>query len=156
MADRAARRASAGNGRRGFGLLLLPLLVAMGGAHLALNAFGCSPSALDPFGAGPLAEHLGVYVPRAFVDGPRAVDFFTASVIAQGAHYLAVIAILPSCWAARTGRGGPRRLAARRLFALLCAAAAGLALSPFFADFARARAYYGVFAPFTPGSRFPC
>ena len=131
----------------GFGLLLLPLLAAMGGAHLALNALGFSPSAFDPLGAGPLAEHLGVYVPRAFVDGPRAVDFFTASVIAQGAHYLAVIVILPFLLG-RLDPGAAGLVAWPRgvLFALLCAAAAGLALSPFFADFARARAYYGLFA----------
>ncbi|MFY9831527.1 MAG: hypothetical protein WAK66_02260 [Methylocystis sp.] len=131
----------------GFGLLLLPLLAAVGGAHLALNALGFAPSALDPLGAGPLAEHLGVYVPRAFVDGPRAVDFFTASVIAQGAHYLAVVVILPLLLG-RLDPGAAGLVAWPRgvLFALLCAAAAGLALSPFFADFARARAYYGLFA----------
>jgi hypothetical protein len=131
----------------GFGLLLLPLLAAIGGAHLALNALGVSPSALDPLGAGPLAEHLGVYVPRAFVDGPRAVNLFTASVIAQGAHYLAVIVILPFLLG-RLDPGAAGLVAWPRglLFALLCAAVAGLALTPFFADFARARAYYGLFA----------
>jgi len=131
----------------GFGLLLLPLLAAMGGAHLALNALGSSPSALDPLGAGPLAEHLGVYVLRPFLDGPRAVDFFTASMIAQGAHYLAVIVILPLLLG-RLDPGAAGLVAWPRgvLFALLCAAVAALALSPFFADFARARAYYGLFA----------
>jgi hypothetical protein len=131
----------------GFGLLLLPLLAAMGGAHLALNALGASPSVLDPLGAGPLAEHLGVYVPRPFLDGPRAVDFFTGSVIAQGAHYLAVIAILPFLLR-RLDPGAAGLVAWPRgvLFALLCVAAAALAVGPFFADFARARAYYGLFA----------
>jgi hypothetical protein len=128
----------------GFGLLLLPLLAAMGAAHWAL---GAGPSPFDPLGAGPLAEHLGVYVPRPFLDGPRAVDFFTASVIAQGAHYLGVIVILP--W--MLGRLDPGARGLVRwprgvLFALFCAGVAGLALSGFFADFARARAYYGLFA----------
>jgi hypothetical protein len=131
----------------GFGLLLLPLFAAMGGAHLALNALGASPSALDPLGAGPLVEHLGVYVPRPFLDGPRAVDFFTASVIAQGAHYLAVIVILPFLLA-RLDPGAAGLVAWPRgvLFALPCIAVAGFGLTGFFADFARARAYYGLFA----------
>jgi hypothetical protein len=131
----------------GFGLLLLPLLAAAGGAHLSLNAFGASPSALDPLAAGPLVDHLGVYVPRPFLDGPCAEDFFTASVIAQGAHYLCVIVILPLLLGRLDPDAGglvawPRGI----LFALFCAAVAGLALGPFFADFARARAYYGLFA----------
>jgi hypothetical protein len=126
-----------------FGLLLLPLLAAMGAAHWAFDA---GPSPFDPLGAGPLAEHLGVYVPRPFLDG-RAEDFFTASVIAQGAHYLAVIVILP--WMLGRldpGAAGLVRWPRGVLFALFCAGVAGLALGGFFADFARARAYYGLFA----------
>ncbi len=131
----------------GFGLLLLPMLAAMGGADWMLTALGASPRSLDPLGAGPLAEHLGVYVPRAFVDAPRAIDFFTASVIAQGAHYLAVIVILP--W--MLGRLDPNAAGLvawprGASFALLCAVVAGLGLTRFFGDFAQARAYYGLFA----------
>ncbi len=131
----------------GCGLLLLPLLAAMGGAHWALHALGVPPTPLDPLGAGPLAEHLGVYVPRPFLDGSRAVDFFTASVIAQGAHYLAVIVILPALLQ-RLDPYSAGLVAWPRgaLFALLCIVVAGFGLTGFFADFARARAYFGLFA----------
>jgi len=131
----------------GCGLLILPLLAATGGAHWALDALGVPATPLDPLGAGPLADQLGVYVPRPFLDGPRAVDFFTASVIAQGAHYLAVIVILPALLQ-RLDPYSAGLIAWPRgaLFALLCAAVAGLGLPEFFADFARARAYYGLFA----------
>jgi hypothetical protein len=141
-AERARVMAAAG-----CGLLLLPLLAASGGAHWALDALGVPPSPLDPLGAGPLAAQLGVYVPQAFLDGPGAVNFFTASVIAQGAHYLAVIVILPAL-SQRLDPGARGLVAWPRgaLFALACAAVAGLGLVPFFADFARARAYYGLFA----------
>jgi hypothetical protein len=56
--------------------------------------FACRPAA-DPLHAGSLASNLSVYVPAALESSNRAVDLFTASVVAQGGHYISVIAVLP-------------------------------------------------------------
>lgn len=51
---------------------------------------------VDPLGAGTLGDHHYVYVPTPLLDGDSAVDLFSASVVAQCAHYAAVILVLPA------------------------------------------------------------
>lgn len=130
-----------------FAFIGLPLLVATGWPHKALDALLGSLPIFDPLHAGPLKAHLFVYVPSQFVATPQAIDFFTASVVAQGAHYASVIVILPLL----LHRLDPR---ARGLvawpsgiwFALLCIGAATLGLARSLDGFAQARALYGIVA----------
>ncbi|HEX7776189.1 MAG TPA: hypothetical protein VF449_06650, partial [Parvibaculum sp.] len=67
-----------------FGLVGLPLLVATGLPRLALSGAGLGDPGFDPMNAGSLGAHLFVYVPGALTASTHAVDFFTASVVAQG------------------------------------------------------------------------
>jgi hypothetical protein len=130
-----------------FGFVGLPLLVATGWPRLALAGLLGSGTQFDPLGAGPLQHHLSVYVPMALAANSHAIDLFAAAVVAQGAHYFAVIVVLP----ALLQRVQP---AARGLiawpsgvwFALLCAGAAAVGLMGFSHDFAASRALYGIFA----------
>lgn len=103
--------------------------------------------ALDPLHAGPLDAHLYVYVPPQFVATPTAIDLFTASVVAQGAHYAAVIVILPLLLAriepnARGLAPWPKSM----WFIAICGIVALLGLARFLEGFADARALYGIFA----------
>ncbi len=132
----------------GLGLAGAPLLVASGLPHAWFSALGLA-SAGDPLSAGPLAAHLYVYVPRAWLATPQAVDLFSASVVAQGLHYLSVILVLP----ALLGRVEPGAAAllpwprGRWFFALLAGSGA-IAFLLFAKGFADARAFYGIAASF--------
>ncbi|HZC17992.1 MAG TPA: hypothetical protein VE309_14640, partial [Caulobacteraceae bacterium] len=125
----------------------LPLVVATGAPRLALQALGVSASTLDPLGAGPLPIDLGVYVPGRLIASAHAIDLFTASVVAQQAHYTAVIVVLPLLlrrWSpdARGLLPWPRGL----LFAAPVALVAIVALSRFAVDFTGSREIYSLFA----------
>jgi hypothetical protein len=125
----------------------LPLFVATGWPREALDALIGSVPVLDPLHAGPLDAHLYVYVPAQFIATPQAIDFFTAAVVAQGAHYTAVIVILPLLLRRlEPGARGffiwPRGV----WFACLCAGAAVLGLARSLDGFAEARAIYGIVA----------
>lgn len=125
----------------------LPLLVASGWPGVALHGLLGSGMALDPLQAGPLAANIFVYVPPPFAATPQAVDLFTAAVVAQGAHYAAVIVILPLLLGRldRQARG----LVAwppGKIFAGLCIAAGAVGLARFLGGFAEARALYSIAA----------
>jgi hypothetical protein len=125
----------------------LPLLVATGLPREALTSLLGAVPALDPLHAGSLDAHLYVYVPPQFVATPAAIDLFTASVVAQGAHYAAVIIILP--WLLSRFDAKARGLAPwpkAAWFVTICGMVALLGLARFFAGFADARALYGIFA----------
>ena len=102
---------------------------------------------IDPLHAGPLADNLFVYVLPQFVATPQAVDLFTASVVAQGAHYASVIVLLPLL----LGRLDPQARGlvawpAATVFAFLCVGAGAIGLARFLGGFAEARALYGIVA----------
>ncbi len=127
----------------------LPLLTATGWPRMAMERLAGPIAAADPLHAGPLADNLFVYVPASLLTTSHAVDLFSASVVAQIAHYGAVIIILPLL---------SRRLDARArglfpwpngaVFAILIAAGGALVLAGFFTGFAEARALYGIVAAF--------
>jgi hypothetical protein len=130
-------------------LLGLPLLVATGLPRVALHGLGLVGGDADPLGAGGLAANLSVYVPPALEASRNAADLFTAAVVAQGAHYIAVIAVLPMLLArldpaARGLLPWPRG----HIFALLCLAVAAASLAGFSGGFGEARAVYGIAASF--------
>ena len=125
----------------------LPLLVASGAPRRWLAAAGVGGSPLDPLAAGPVAWHLPVYVPYHLLSSANAIDLFTGSVVAQQAHYAAVIVVLPlllSRWSpgARGLVAWPRGL----VFYGLAALAAALAFSGFAVSFVGARALYSLLA----------
>ncbi len=127
--------------------LAAPILTATGWPRQALEfAFG-RQVAPDPLKAGSLAEQLYVYVPPAFLTSPHAADIFSASVVAQGAHYAAVLVLLP--WLLRRLdplSSGLVPWPRGRWFAACCVAAGALALARFEQGFAQARALYGIAA----------
>ena len=125
----------------------LPLLVATGLPRELLAAAGAAVPALDPLGAGPLALHLRIYVPTPLIAGASAVDLFSASVVAQCAHYAAVIVVLPMLLAAR--EPGARGLIAwprGGAFAAIVAAISAFVLLRFAGGFVPTRALYGIAA----------
>jgi hypothetical protein len=130
----------------GLGFLGLPLLVATGLPRDVLGAMGLL-AAGDPLGAGSLASHLYVYVPRAWLGGGHAIDLFSASVVAQAAHYFSVIVVLPVL----LGRTDPN---ARGIvpwprgawFFVLLAVLGAAAFARFALGFSEARALYGIAA----------
>lgn len=125
----------------------LPLLVATGMPRYLFESLGVGASTLDPIGAGLLAGHLHVYVPSPLLASAAAIDLFAASVVAQCAHYAAVIIVLP--WLlARESPGATGIVPWPRLamFSGLVAAGSLAVLAGFAVDFAGARRFYGVAA----------
>jgi len=126
----------------------VPALVATGALQGGLHAgFGYSAiAAPSAFGAGryPLTAFL---LPT--LSFPDALPLFSAAVVAQAMHYLAVIAVLPQLLA-RYGRGGEARsLASWPTWPRFYFAVAMLAIFAFAfhaVDYANARAVYGVAA----------
>ena len=128
-------------------LLGLPLLIATGWPRAGLSHVMASATALDPLKAGRLADNLFVYVPPDLTHSIHAIDLFTASVVAQGAHYASVIVLLPLL----RGRLDPDAHGLLRwpkgaAFAVLCVAAGGISLAVFYGGFSQARGVYGLAA----------
>lgn len=141
------RHRAAVMGWAGAAFVGLPLLVASGAPRLALAALGIGGAQIDPLAAGPLAADLPVYVPYRLLSNAHAIDLFTGSVVAQQAHYAAVIVALPlllSRWSpgAKGLVAWPRGL----VFYSVIAALAGLAFSRFEVDFVGSRALYSLLA----------
>jgi hypothetical protein len=128
------------------GFVGLPLLVATGLPRLVLTSLS-GTTEFDPLGAGPLHDHVYVYVPAALAVTSHAIDLFTASVVAQGAHYFCVIVVLPMMLG-RVDRGahGLFSWPSGAWFAVLCAGAATVGGLGFLNSFAESRALYGIFA----------
>jgi hypothetical protein len=129
----------------------LPLLVATGLPRLALAAAGVvAPSidpSIDPLGASPLADHLYIYVPIPLQDAASAVDLFSASVVAQCAHYAAVILVLPALLAANDPKAtGIVAWPRGKVFFAIVIFLSSIALYRFAHGFVSARALYGMAA----------
>ena len=123
------------------GFIALPLLVASG---LPRALLGLGLENFDPLATGGIARHIHVYVPRGWQDGPSAMDLFAASVVAQAAHYVAVIGVLPRLLpgASRGLLPWPRPA----LFAAAVIAGSAVGVVGFLDDFAGARGLYGIVA----------
>jgi len=86
-------------------------------------------------------------LPPFLAGSGHAADFFTAAVVAQGGHYLAVIVVLPLMLARLSpGARGLVPWPPAWAFALLVAASGLAGLLTFPQDFAAARGVYGIFA----------
>lgn len=125
----------------------LPMLVATGVPRMLLTALDVPVATLDPLNAGPLSAHLDVYAPAPLLRCASAIDLFSASVVAQCAHYAAMILVLPMLLQRRdpTAAGllpWPRGI----VFASIVTLASMLALQRFAGAFVEARALYGIAA----------
>jgi hypothetical protein len=130
-----------------FAFIGLPLLVATGVPRLALAAVGFVAPSIDPFGAGPLANHLYVYVPPPLQDSGAAIDLFAASVVAQCAHYAAVIFVLPAMLAANDPEAvGLVAWPRGRIFWAILIFLSSIVVWRFSIGFVSARALYGIAA----------
>jgi hypothetical protein len=125
----------------------VPLLVATGLPRVALAALGVVAPSIDPLGAGALADHLYVYVPLSLQAAGSAIDLFSASVVAQCAHYIAVILILPAMLSANNpSANGIVAWPRARMFSTIVVALASIVLYRFATGFVSARALYGIAA----------
>lgn len=127
--------------------IALPLLVATGMPRLALTGLGLELPSLDPLGAGPIARHLYVYLPSPLLGSANAIDLFSGAVVAQCAHYAAVIVVLPALLA-RYAPGARGLVAWPRgsTFFAVVAGVSALLLVAFGHAFANTRAVYGIAA----------
>jgi hypothetical protein len=129
------------------GFVGLPMLVATGLPRIALAAAGFVAPSIDPLGAGPLANHLYVYVPISLQAAGSAIDLFSASVVAQCAHYIAVILILPALLKANNPEAaGIVNWPRAKVFWTIVVTLASIALYRFATGFVSARALYGIAA----------
>jgi hypothetical protein len=123
---------------------ILPLWIVSGGAVDLLAGLG--PTLGGPPRVGPLALHLGAFVPAGLQADRLGLDLFRAAAFLQCMHYAVVLHVLP-----RLGGGGetagarwawPEPRSLRRVVAALAVLTAlGFAWS-----FGATRAVYGVFA----------
>lgn len=132
----------------GVAFLLLPALIATGLPGRTLAALGASWPEFRLLPTGPLAGHLGVYLPASWHAEAWALPLFSAVVFAQCMHYAAVIGVLP-----RLSPGGPKangivglsRLP-RAAFVLGVLLLTAVGLWGFGQDFAGTRRWYGLIA----------
>lgn len=127
------------------GFVVLPLLIATGLPFHWLGELGFVGPDVAAFPlAGSLEANLGAYVPSWALGEDWALHAFSASVFAQGIHYVAVIAVLP-----RLIPGDARPIVRwpRASVFWLIVATAGLAVFTGFAvDYAMMRKLYVVLA----------
>lgn len=121
----------------------VPILILTGVPQAALANLGWTNFEHALLPVGPLASHLGVYVPRAWHLETFAIHIFSAVTFLQCAHYLAVIGVLPTI----TDDGEPLiNWPSWPVFAGIVASITALLLLHFYVDFASARSWYGVAA----------
>ena len=147
---RASRRRALGLGLVAFVVLPIVLATGLPAAGLLALAPGLATTAAGwglP-GAGPLSAHLGVYVPRPFLDADFAPALFSAVTFAQLVHYAVVIGVLPRVapggpgWPAPVGLSRPSPLA----FAVGVGILSVVAAAGYLLDFGLSRRWYGVVA----------
>ena len=125
----------------GIGALLFiggPLLLASGLPFAALQSVGLIAPEWTLLPTGPLADHLGVYLPGEAQRAPWALYAFSGLVFAQVLHYGAVLHGLPRL----AGEGGRTRWRV----GLVLAAIGALTLLAFAFDFRGSRQLYGIAA----------
>ena len=128
-------------------LVIGPLLIACGAPRILPAGLGYPDFPLDPLGAGPLSNHLFVYVLPSFINSDHAVDLFTASVMAQGGHYFSVIVLLPRLLKTVDPKAaGIVPWPTERWFWLTAATVTVMGLPSFAQGFSHARSLYGIVA----------
>lgn len=125
------------------GFIGIPLLIASGVVRLAWSFFLPVGPDITILPTGPLALHLGIYVPEIWRSASGAQDAFAAVTFAQCAHYFTVIGILPRL------QNTTRKVAYARSWSspviwLFITLATGLLLWQFSVHFAYARSLYAI------------
>lgn len=127
-------------------LVGLPLLVATGLPFRALAGVGLVAPEATILPTGPLADQFSAYLPPSLHLSTWALHAFSGAVVAQCAHYGAVLHVLPRlplpAGTAPTVVPWP----AARPFLLGVAALSAALLVGFFLDFRQVRQIYGVAA----------
>lgn len=129
------------------GFVVVPLFIASGAPFTLLARFGWVAPELSILPAGPLAAHLGAYLPSTVHGESWAFYAFSAFVFMQCLHYIAVIDVLPRLEVAE--RGVERTTLPWPRQPIFVVAVIGLSLglaAHFWLDFAQARSLYGVAA----------
>lgn len=129
------------------GFVGLPLVAASGLPRLSLAIMGIAAPEIDPLNAGPIAQHLYVYVPTPLLGNGSAIDLFTGAVIAQCAHYAAVIVVLPILLARYDPKAhGLVAWPRTWIFVALIFCVTSLLLYQFGQSFSPTRSLYGIIA----------
>ncbi len=128
--------------------LVLPAIVATGVVHQAMFALTGFNAAEGPSAFGAGTRPLGSFLPPgATVESDVAL--FSAAVVAQSMHYVAVILFLPRLLATRTGIAQAPALAPWPSWQIFGWSVAGIAAAGFIVyavDYTNARSAYGVAA----------
>lgn len=125
-------------------LVGLPLLVATGLPFRALASLGLVAPELTLLPTGPLSDQFSAYLPRSMHLSMWALHAFSGAVVAQCAHYGAVLHVLPRLPLPSGAGRGVVRWPRPRVF-LAGVAALGLVLFLSFAvDFKGSRQIYGI------------
>lgn len=132
----------------GLAFVVIPLLLASGLPMGLIEHFGNGIWLEGLPGSGPIDRHLGVYLPKAWLQADFATALFSAVTYAQLVHYLVVIGVLPRIAPGGPGAPAPIGLTrpSPRLFALLVAGLSLIGVVGYLADFTLARRWYGVIA----------
>jgi hypothetical protein len=125
----------------------IPVLIASGWLHQAVATPGLAFEELTFWPVGPLAAHLGVFVPAPVLDTSWAQSYFAAAVYLQCVHYAAVLYVLPRLApSTRQGTPGSSWYTSRTLVRRVVIIVGVTMFMGFVRSFAEARAIYGLFA----------
>lgn len=125
----------------------LPVLIASGWLHQAVAPPGLACEELTFWPVGPLAAHLGVFVPAPVLDTAWAQPAFAAAVYLQCVHYFTVLYVLPRLApATRQGTPGSSWSLSRTFVRRVVLIVGVLMLLGFVRAFAEVRAIYGLVA----------
>ena len=116
----------------------IPLVIASGLPLRLLQNLALAAPESTLLDLGPLAKHIGVYVPSAWHAESFALPLFSAVVFAQCMHYAAVIHVLP--------RIQPCAQRTQRTWGIVLVMIGGATLATFSMDFFWSRRAYGLFA----------
>ena len=129
-----------------FGFVAAPALLVVGCRAPIVDALGLPLRDDGPGALGDLAAAAPSFVPGPWLDAPWAGDLFAAAAFLQCLHYLVVIGWLPRLGAGEQPAAPKLRWPEPRAFAGLVVAGTALLAVGYLADFAVARAAYGVVA----------
>ena len=124
--------------------VVVPLLIVMG---IPASMLGIAELDLAALGAAGAERHLGVFVPRPWLDADFARGLFAAAVYLQCLHYFVVLQVMPQLVSdAAAARGALLSWPSRRVFARILLLITPIVVVGFLISFVDARRIYGVFA----------
>ncbi len=136
---------------------VVPALIASGVVSALVQRLGSWSPDLTPLDVGTLDLHLGVFVPSPWIDGPSAIDLFSAAAYLQCVHYAVVIGVLPRLGTAHgeAGRSSLVRWPRGAPWARYVVTASVLGCAAFASEFVDARRLYGIASAVHAWSELP-